>query len=140
VLLCLVFFWCVRSKLATLRQLVRFPRCRKLRLSKSPLLCGPHRRAVCVRVYTMSPKKPNSAIRKVVKVRLQLIKRTVLASVPGFGHSLGEHSVVLVRGGKVPDLPGVRYRLVRGKYDFVMRESRLRANRRSKFSVSKQLF
>jgi small subunit ribosomal protein S12 len=97
----------------------------------------PFRRGVCVRVYTTSPKKPNSAVRKVAKVKLVSTGRTVLAGIPGFGHNLSEHSIVLIRGGRVPDLPGVRYRVVRGVYDFVGKESLLRSARRSKFGVSK---
>jgi len=121
----------------TFRQLLRTPRRSKLRLSRSPLLGrSPQLRGVCQRVYTTSPKKPNSAIRKVAKVRLLGGRnRSLLAAIPGFGHNLSEHSVVLIRGGKVPDLPGVRYRLVRGRYDFLAKETQLRSARRSKFSI-----
>jgi small subunit ribosomal protein S12 len=124
----------------TFRQLLRGPRRPKLRLSRSPLLGrAPQLRGVCQRVYTTSPKKPNSAVRKVAKVRLLGGRnRSLLAAIPGFGHNLSEHSVVLVRGGKVPDLPGVRYRLVRGRYDFVAKETQLRSARRSKFSISRE--
>lgn len=119
----------------TLPQLLRSKR--KPRSKRVRSLGAPFRRGVCVRVYTTSPKKPNSAVRKVAKVRLLGGKghRPVLAGIPGFGHSLSEHSVVILRGGRVPDLPGVRFRLVRGRLDFVAREQRLRSSRRSKFGI-----
>ena len=101
----------------TINQLVRMPRKPKKRKSKSPALEGsPQKRGVCIRVYTTTPKKPNSALRKVAKVRLSNGKE-VIAYIPGEGHNLQEHSVVLVRGGRVKDLPGVKYHIVRGKYD-----------------------
>lgn len=107
---------------------------RKPRYKPRRSLAVPFRRGICLRVYTTSPKKPNSAVRKVAKVRLLGGSgRPVLAAIPGFGHTLSEHSVVLLRGGRVPDLPGVRFRLVRGKLDFVAREQKLRSARRSKF-------
>jgi len=85
--------------------------------TKSPALMGcPEKRGVCIRVYTQTPKKPNSALRKVARVRLSN-GREVTAYIPGEGHNLQEHSVVLVRGGRVPDLPGVRYHIVRGTLD-----------------------
>lgn len=85
---------------------------------KTPALCkNPQRRGVCLKVYTRTPKKPNSALRKVAKVKLSTGKR-VEAYIPGIGHNLRQYSVVLMRGGRVPDLPGVKYHLVRGKYDF----------------------
>jgi small subunit ribosomal protein S12 len=124
--------------MSTFRQLVRFPRRKKPHFTLSKLLVGaPFKKGVCLRVSEVKPKKPNSANRKVAKVRLRT-GRSLLAAVPGFGHNLAEHSVVLVRGGKVPDLPGVRYRLVRGVYDFSNRENSYRSSRRSKFSVPKQ--
>lgn len=101
----------------TIQQLVRFGRKPKKRKSKSPALEGsPQKRGVCIRVYTTTPKKPNSALRKVAKVRLSN-GREVIAYIPGEGHNLQEHSVVMVRGGRVKDLPGVKYHIVRGKYD-----------------------
>lgn len=104
--------------MATLNQVIRNPRVTPPKKSKSPALdkC-PQKRGVCLRVYTKAPKKPNSAVRKVTKVRLSNGKE-VIAYIPGEGHTLQEHSVVLVRGGRVPDLPGVRYKLVRGALDF----------------------
>jgi len=101
----------------TIQQLVRLGRKPKKRKSKSPALEGsPQKRGVCIRVYTTTPKKPNSALRKVAKVRLSN-GREVIAYIPGEGHNLQEHSVVMVRGGRVKDLPGVKYHIVRGKYD-----------------------
>jgi len=101
----------------TINQLVRLGRQPKKKKSKAPALGGnPHRRGVCVRVYTTTPKKPNSALRKVAKVRLSNGKE-VIAYIPGEGHNLQEHSVVAVRGGRVKDLPGVKYHIIRGRYD-----------------------
>ena len=98
----------------TIQQLVRLGRKPKKRKSKSPALKGcPQRRGTCIKVYTTTPKKPNSALRKVAKVRLTS-GYEVIAYIPGEGHNLQEHSVVLVRGGRVKDLPGVRYHIVRG--------------------------
>lgn len=114
----------------TINQLVRKSRKTKKKKSKSIALLStynslerrekylpaPFKRGVCLRVYTMTPKKPNSALRKVAKVRLSNSKE-VTAYIPGIGHNLQEHSIVLVRGGRVKDLPGVRYHVVRGVYD-----------------------
>jgi|SRR5690606_6510957 small subunit ribosomal protein S12 len=101
----------------TIQQLVRKGRAKIQYNSKSPALDScPQRRGVCVRVYTTTPKKPNSAMRKVARVRLTNGKE-VNAYIPGEGHNLQEHSIVLVRGGRVKDLPGVRYHLVRGALD-----------------------
>jgi small subunit ribosomal protein S12 len=94
----------------------------------------PFKRGVCVRVYTVTPKKPNSAIRKVARVRLTN-SMEVLAYIPGIGHNLQEHSVVMIRGGRVKDLPGVRYHIVRGKLDAAGVEGRKRS--RSKYGVKK---
>ncbi|MGX7585846.1 30S ribosomal protein S12 [Candidatus Vidania fulgoroideorum] len=91
---------------------------KKNRKKKSPALCGnPFKKGVCIKVYTTTPKKPNSALRKVAKVKL-VNGREIICYIPGEGHSLQEHSTVLVRGGRVKDLPGVKYHLVRGAYDF----------------------
>lgn len=101
----------------TIQQLVRYARTTSLKKTKSPALVAcPQRRGVCTRVYTTTPKKPNSAIRKVVRVRLTS-GFEITASIPGIGHNLQEHSVVLIRGGRVKDLPGVRYRIIRGTLD-----------------------
>ena len=108
----------------TIQQLVRRGRKSRTLKSKSPDLLGcPQRRGVCLRVSTRTPKKPNSALRKVARVRLSN-GREVWAYVPGEGHNLQEHSVVLVRGGRVRDLPGVRYHIVRGTLDFLGVETR----------------
>ncbi len=101
----------------TINQLVRHGRNKVRVKTKSPALSGnPQRRGVCVRVYTQTPKKPNSALRKVARVKLTTGKE-VTVYIPGEGHNLQEHSVVLVRGGRVKDLPGVRYHIIRGALD-----------------------
>jgi small subunit ribosomal protein S12 len=101
----------------TISQLVRKGREKLIDKSKSPALAScPQRRGVCTRVYTTTPKKPNSAMRKVARVRLTN-KFEVTAYIPGEGHNLQEHSIVLIRGGRVKDLPGVRYHIVRGSLD-----------------------
>lgn len=101
----------------TINQLIRKPRSPKPVRNKSPALkASPQRRGVCTRVYTTTPKKPNSALRKVARVRLSN-GREVTAYIPGIGHNLQEHSIVLVRGGRVRDLPGIRYHILRGVLD-----------------------
>ncbi len=101
----------------TVNQLVRGARKPQPKFSKAPALAGnPFLRGVCLYVKTMTPKKPNSALRKIAKVRLSN-KKEVIAYIPGIGHNLQEHSIVMVRGGRVKDLPGVRYHVVRGVYD-----------------------
>lgn len=108
----------------TINQLVRAGRTKSKNKTKSPALVScPQRRGVCVRVSTMTPKKPNSALRKVARVKLTTGKE-VTAYIPGEGHNLQEHSVVLVRGGRVKDLPGVRYHIVRGTLDTAGVEAR----------------
>nr|YP_010273355.1 ribosomal protein S12 [Argyreia velutina]UKO31763.1 ribosomal protein S12 [Argyreia velutina] len=103
----------------TIKQLIRNPRQPIRNVTKSPALRGcPQRRGTCTRVYTITPKKPNSALRKVARVRLTS-GFEITAYIPGIGHNLQEHSVVLVRGGRVKDLPGVRYHIVRGTLDAV---------------------
>ena len=101
----------------TIQQLVRFERVANKKKTKSPALKScPQRRGVCTRVYTTTPKKPNSALRKVARVKLTN-GQEVSAYIPGEGHNLQEHSVVLLRGGRVKDLPGVRYHILRGTLD-----------------------
>lgn len=101
----------------TINQLVRKGRKQVRKKNKTPDLMGsPQKRGVCVRVYTTTPKKPNSALRKVARVRLTN-KREVTAYIPGIGHNLQEHSIILVRGGRRKDLPGVRYTTIRGTLD-----------------------
>ena len=121
--------------MATVNQLVRKPRKRKISKTDVPALKGsPQRRGVCTRVYTTTPKKPNSAMRKVARVRLTN-GNEVNAYIPGEGHNLQEHSIVLVRGGRVKDLPGVRYHIVRGALDTAGVEGR--NQRRSKYGSKK---
>ena len=119
----------------TINQLVRKGRTKVKVKSKSPALSNcPQRRGVCVQVMTRTPKKPNSALRKVAKVRLTN-GQEVIAYIPGEGHNLQEHSIVLVRGGKVKDLPGVRYHIVRGTLDSQGVEKRRRG--RSKYGAKR---
>ena len=119
----------------TVNQLVRKGRKRARRKSKAPALSGcPQRRGVCLAVKTQTPKKPNSALRKVCRVRLTS-GYEVTAYIPGVGHNLQEHSVVLVRGGRVKDLPGVRYHVVRGTLDSMGVDGRNRG--RSKYGVKR---
>ncbi|MFA6702033.1 MAG: 30S ribosomal protein S12 [Dysgonamonadaceae bacterium] len=119
----------------TIQQLVRKGRTELTDKSKSPALdSSPQRRGVCVRVYTTTPKKPNSAMRKVARVRLTNSKE-VNAYIPGEGHNLQEHSIVLVRGGRVKDLPGVRYHVVRGALDAAGVSGR--TQRRSKYGTKR---
>ncbi len=119
----------------TTNQLVRLGRKSKWRRCKTPALHGaPFHSGVCIRVYTTTPKKPNSALRKVAKVRL-CNGSEIIAYVPGEGHNLQEHSMVMVRGGRVKDLPGVRYHLVRGLLDLKCVENRREA--RSKYGTKR---
>lgn len=119
----------------TIQQLVRLGRKKVADKSKSPALTGcPQRRGVCVRVYTTTPKKPNSALRKVARVRLTN-QNEVTAYIPGEGHNLQEHSIVLVRGGRVKDLPGVRYHIIRGALDTAGVEGRKQG--RSKYGTKR---
>lgn len=121
--------------MSTINQLVRKPRQRKVEKSTVPALKGcPQRRGVCTRVYTTTPKKPNSALRKVCRVRLTS-GYEVTSYIGGEGHNLQEHSVVLIRGGRVKDLPGVRYHTVRGTLD--TSGVAKRRQRRSKYGAKK---
>ena len=127
----------------TIQQLVRKGRTRVEKKSKAPALDAcPQRRGVCVRVYTTTPKKPNSAMRKVARVRLTNGKE-VNSYIPGEGHNLQEHSIVLIRGGRVKDLPGVRYHIIRGALDTSGVESKLQSRskygtKRPKYKTSKK--
>ena len=119
----------------TIQQIVRKGRKNLIDKSKSPALdASPQRRGVCVRVYTTTPKKPNSAMRKVARVRLTNQKE-VNAYIPGEGHNLQEHSIVMIRGGRVKDLPGVRYHIIRGALDTSGVECR--RQRRSKYGAKR---
>ncbi len=119
----------------TIQQLVRKGRVRQVHKTKSPALqAAPQRRGVCVRVYTQTPKKPNSALRKVARVRLTN-GIEVTTYIPGVGHNLQEHSIVLIRGGRVKDLPGVRYHVIRGTLDAMGVEDRRQG--RSKYGAKR---
>ena len=119
----------------TTQQLVRKGRQDKVSKNKAPALKGsPQRRGVCTRVYTTTPKKPNSALRKVAKVRLTN-SYEVVSYIPGEGHNLQEHSVVMIRGGRVKDLPGVRYHIIRGTLD--TQGVKDRKQRRSKYGAKR---
>lgn len=132
----------------TINQLIRRPRKKVSRRSKAVALArgfntlknrpvffpSPFKRGVCTIVKTITPKKPNSALRKIARVRL-MNGMEVTAYIPGIGHNLQEHSIVMIRGGRVKDLPGVRYHIVRGRYDAAGMENRL--NERSKYGVKK---
>ena len=120
----------------TINQLVRKGRKQAAEKSKTPALkSNPQKRGVCTRVYTTTPKKPNSALRKVARVRL-VNGMEVTAYIPGVGHNLQEHSIVLVRGGRVKDLPGVRYKIIRGSLDTQGVKNRKQA--RSRYGAKKE--
>ena len=120
----------------TIEQLVRQGRARKTKKEKTPGLGGaPQRRGVCTRVYTVTPKKPNSALRKVCRVRLSS-GTEVTAYIPGEGHNLQEHSIVLIRGGRVKDLPGIRYKVIRGTLDAASVSQRKQA--RSRYGAKRE--
>ncbi len=119
----------------TINQLVRVSREKQRRKTDAPALQGcPQKRGVCTRVYTSTPKKPNSALRKVARVRLTN-GMEVTSYIPGVGHNLQEHSVVLIRGGRVKDLPGVRYHIIRGTLDAIGVQERRKS--RSKYGAKK---
>jgi small subunit ribosomal protein S12 len=107
---------------------------KKFRVNSPRLAGSPQKRATCLKVYTISPKKPNSAVRKIAKVKLSTGEKT-LVYLPGQGHTLQQHSVILIRGGKIPDCPGISYRAVRGKYDFSYKEIFERKTNRSKYGT-----
>jgi small subunit ribosomal protein S12 len=124
-----------KSAMPTINQLIRKPRASKPKRNKVPAMeANPQKRGVCSRVYTTTPKKPNSALRKVAKVRLTN-QREVISYIPGEGHNLQEHSVVLIRGGRVRDLPGVRYHVLRGVLD--TQSVKDRKQRRSKYGAKR---
>ncbi|MGX7576977.1 30S ribosomal protein S12 [Candidatus Vidania fulgoroideorum] len=119
----------------TINQISKFNRKKKKVKLKNPALQGsPQKKGVCLKVYTTTPKKPNSALRKVAKVKLSNGKE-VICYIPGEGHELQEHSIVLIRGGRVRDLPGVKYHLIRGKFDLCGVLNR--KSSRSKYGVKK---
>ena len=124
--------------MSTLNQLIfrRQKRSLKNKLNKSPALekC-PQKKGICLKIYTKTPKKPNSALRKVAKIKLSNFKG-IIGYIPGISHNLQEHSIVLVRGGRVQDLPGVKYHLIRGKYDLL--GLRNRKTSRSKYGTKRK--
>jgi len=121
--------------MVTINQLCKNARQEKKKKIKTPaLLKNPQIKGICTRVFMRTPKKPNSAMRKVSKVKLST-KKIVEAYIPGEGHNLRQYSVVLIRGGRVPDLPGVKYKIIRGKYDFQAVKNRKTA--RSKYGAKK---
>jgi small subunit ribosomal protein S12 len=123
------------NRMPTINQLIRKPRTDKPKRNKVPALeANPQKRGVCTRVYTTTPKKPNSALRKVAKVRLTN-GFEVIGYIPGEGHNLQEHSVVMIRGGRVKDLPGVRYHILRGVLD--TQGVKDRKQRRSKYGAKR---
>ena len=124
--------------MTTINQIIKNPRKKKLTISRSKALQkAPQKKGVCVRVYVRSPKKPNSAKRKVANVLLSTRSR-IIGYIPGEGHTLQEHSVVLVRGGRVKDLPGVKYHLVSGVFDF--KNIKKRKTKRSKYGEKKTTY
>lgn len=124
--------------MVTINQLLKtYKRKSKLKLKKTPALRGnPQLKGICVKVFTRTPKKPNSAIRKVAKLKLSNRLR-VESYIPGEGHNLQEYSAVLMRGGRVPDLPGVKYHIIRGKYDFKGLKDRKKS--RSKYGTKRKM-
>lgn len=124
--------------MSTVQQLLK--RVRKNPIKRQRLLAlqgSPHRRGIVYKITTMTPRKPNSAKRKIAKLRVTFNLKRVFASIPGKGHNLHEYSAVLVRGGSAKDLPGVNYALMRGKLDFLPEESFKRMARRSKFGIKR---
>lgn len=125
--------------MSTINQLIKKPRVpKKKKVSLKALKGSPMRKGVCLKVFTTTPKKPNSAIRKIAKVTLSS-GRSILVTIPGCGHNLIQYSVVLVRGGRAPDVPGVKYKMIKNKYDFNHKEDFLRKKRRSKFGITKKI-
>ena len=130
-----MFFILGDDFLPTINQLVKTGRSKPVKKTDSPALKAcPQKRGVCVRVYTSTPKKPNSALRKVARVRLTN-GMEVTTYIPGVGHNLQEHSIVMIRGGRVKDLPGVRYHVVRGSLDTLGVEGRMQS--RSKYGAKR---
>jgi len=128
--------------MTTRMQLMYGIRGKKLHKKKAPLLKGnPQKKGVCTRVYTMKPKKPNSAIRKIAKIllidRKLYYKQYATVYIPGQGHNLQEHSVILMRGGRVKDLPGIHYKAIRQQLDFTAKETFARQQRRSKYAIKR---
>lgn len=121
--------------MSTLNQILKKNRKKKIYNITKFLGKNPQKKGICVRVYTTKPKKPHSAIRKIAKLYLPSRKRHVLAYIPGQSHNLSAHSVVLIRGGRVRDIPGMHAKMYRNKYDFVCAEPFVRRRKRSKYGV-----
>lgn len=122
--------------MSTLNQLVKNPRKRSVKNNQKKFLYKcPQKRAVCIKVYTTKPKKPHSAIRKIAKVYILSKRRHVLAYIPGQGHNLTAHSLVMLRGGRVRDIPGMHCKIFRNKLDFTSQETVKRAHSRSKYGL-----
>lgn len=123
--------------MSTISQLLKYRISRKKKIGNIARALNkcPQKLGLCMKIITMSPKKPNSAVRKVAKVRILSLKKSILAYIAGQGHKLQQYATVLVRGGRVKDLPGVGYHLIRGKKDFKRVESFQRVNARSKYSI-----
>jgi small subunit ribosomal protein S12 len=125
--------------MSTYNQLItkKQERLKKIQHNKSPALeqC-PQKKGICFKIFTKTPKKPNSALRKVANIRVVSTKKKLIGYIPGIGHNLQEHSVVLLRGGRVPDLPGVKYHLIRGKFDLQFIAGRKTS--RSKYGTKKK--
>ncbi len=119
----------------TINQVIRIPREKKKKTKKSILTKHPQRKGICLKVFTRSPKKPNSALRKVAKIRLTNSKE-IIAYIPGEGYAIQEHNYVLIRGGKAQDLPGVRYKIIRGALDASGVQQRKTS--RSKYGVTRK--
>ena len=120
----------------TLNQLIKNPRKKKKIKNNSILLNSPQKKGICIKILTRSPKKPNSALRKIAKIRLSSNKE-IIAYIPGEGYALQEHNYVLIKGGKVQDLPGVRYKIIRGALDVNGVKNRISS--RSKYGVKKKI-
>ena len=118
----------------TLNQLIKTPRKKKVKAKKSILEKHPQKKGICLKIFTRSPKKPNSALRKVAKIRLSNLKE-IIAYIPGEGYAVQEHNYVLIRGGKVQDLPGIRYKIIRGALDVCGVKNR--KNSRSKYGTKR---
>jgi len=111
---------------------------KKFKIYSKILKKCPQKKGTCLKIYTTSPKKPNSAVRKIIKLKIISHKIETLAGIPGQGHKLQEYSTILIKGGKVKDVPGVNYKAIRGKYDFNWAESFFRSKKRSKHGIPKK--
>jgi small subunit ribosomal protein S12 len=128
------------QKMATISQLSKHPRTKRKHKVKTVVLTGkPQKKGICIKIRIMKPKKPNSAQRKVARIRLTQSEKRVTAAIPGQGHNLQQYSAVLIRGGRVRDLPGIRCKIIRGVLDAAPVDFSIRKKRRSKFGVKKKV-